>query len=259
VSFRHTLTTGFRHGCISLKKINHNLYLLCLSLLFLAWWIAFAINPYNRSDWMLENALVLLAVLAIAASFRKIPLSRVSYTLIFLFLCLHEVGAHYTYSQMPYDQWTRQYLGFSLDAYLGFERNQFDRLAHFSYGLLLAYPIRELFIRVVEVRGFWAYFLPLDITLSTSALFELFEWFAAELFGGDLGVVYLGMQGDVWDAQKDMSVAAVGALLTMIVTALINYNLQRDFAQEWNDSLKVKGRKPLGEDEIMRMLDNRSR
>ena len=241
------------------RKINHNLYLLCLSLLFLAWWLMLAISPNNRADWMLENVLVVVAVLVIAASFRSFPFSRVSYTLIFIFLCLHEVGAHYTYALTPYDQWSRHYLGFSPDALLGYRRNQFDRLAHFAYGLLLAYPIRELFIRIVPVRGFWAYFLPLDITLSTSALFELFEWGAAETVGGDLGIAYLGTQGDIWDAQKDMLIAALGALLTMIITAAININLQRDFAREWNDSLKVKGKYPLGEYAIMKMLGSRDK
>lgn len=244
---------------MSFSKIDHNRYLLYLSILFFAWWLVLAIAPYDRADWMLENALVIAAVIVIAASFRQFPLSRISYTLIFIFLCLHEIGAHYTYSQTPYDRWFQHYLGFSLNELLGFQRNQFDRLAHFTYGLLLAYPIREMFIRIVAVRGFWAYFLPLDLTLSTSALFELFEWFAAELFGGELGVAYLGMQGDVWDAQKDMLVAAIGALLAMIITAAININLQRDFAREWNDSLKVKGRHPLGEYAIMKMLDRRSK
>lgn len=244
---------------MSFSKLVHNRYLLYLSLLFLAWWLVLAISPYDRADWMLENALVLVAVIIIAASFRQFPLSRISYTLIFIFLCLHEIGAHYTYSQTPYDRWFQHYLGFSLNELLGFQRNHFDRLTHFTYGLLLAYPIREMFIRIVAVRGFWAYFLPLDLTLSTSALFELFEWFAAELFGGELGVVYLGMQGDVWDAQKDMLVAGIGALLAMIITAVININLQRDFAREWNDSLKVKGRRPLGEYAIMKMLDRRNK
>ena len=98
----------------------------------------------------------------------------------------------------------------SINEVLGLERNHFDRLVHFSYGLLMAYPMRELFLRVADARGFWGYFLPLDLTLSTSALFELFEWVAAELFGGDLGVAYLGSQGDIWDAQKDMALARWG-------------------------------------------------
>ena len=82
----------------------------------------------------------------------------------------------------------------------------------------MAYPMRELFLRVADARGFWGYFLPLDLTLSTSAIFELFEWAAAELFGGDLGIAYLGTQGDMWDAQKDMALAGLGAAIAMTVT-----------------------------------------
>ena len=94
-------------------------------------------------------------------------------------------------------------------------RNHFDRLVHFLYGLLLAYPIREMFLRIGNVRGFWGYFLPLDLTMSTSMLYELIEWAAAELIGGDLGAAYLGTQGDVWDAHKDMALASMGALIAM--------------------------------------------
>ena len=161
-----------------------------------------AIAPNSRSDWLLENALAVLAVAAIALSHRRFPFSRMSYLMIFIFLSLHEVGAHYTYSEVPYDAACQRWLGFSLDAALGFERNHFDRLVHFCYGLLLAYPIREIFLRVADVRGFWGYFLPLDLTMSTSMIYELIEWGAASVFGGGLGQAYLGTQGDAWDAHK---------------------------------------------------------
>ena len=77
-----------------------------------------------------------------------------------------------------------------------------------------------MFLRIGNVRGFWGYFLPLDLTMSTSMLYELIEWAAAELVGGDLGAAYLGTQGDVWDAHKDMALASLGALIAMTVTAL---------------------------------------
>ena len=236
----------------------HRLYAATLALLFLFLWIALAIAPLYRHDWMLENVLVVVFALLLLASYRVLPLSRVSYTLIFLFLCLHEVGAHYTYAEVPYDDWSRSLFGGSFNETVGWERNNYDRVIHFAYGLLLAYPLREVFLRVAEVRGFWGYFLPLDITMSTSMIFELIEWMAAEIFGGDLGAAYLGTQGDVWDAHKDMALASIGALIAMSVTAVINARLQRDFAREWADSLRVKGRRPLGEDEIMRMIDGDS-
>ncbi len=237
--------------------IPHRRWLAVLAVLFAAWWAVLAIAPLYRHDWALENALVVVFAAALAASYRRFVLSRLSYTLIFLFLCLHQVGAHYTYAEVPYDAWFRALTGRSLNELLGWQRNNFDRVVHFLYGLLLAYPLREVFLRVADARGFWAYFLPLDLTLSTSATFELFEWGAAEIFGGDLGAAYLGTQGDVWDAHKDMALAAAGALLAMLVTAAINLRLQRDFAREWRDSLRVKSAEPLGEDEIARLRRSR--
>jgi putative membrane protein len=232
----------------------HRRYLFVLASLFAALWLALAAAPRDRADWALENALVAAFVVFIALTYRRFVLSRVSYTLIFVFLCLHEIGAHYTYAEVPYDAWFRSLTGTTLNPMLGWERNNFDRLVHFSYGLLIAYPVREIFVRVAAVRGFWAYFLPLDLTMSTSMMFELFEWAAAELFGGGLGQAYLGTQGDVWDAHKDMALASLGATVSMLVTYAINRVLQHDFAAEWAESLKVKDVQPLGEDEIARML-----
>lgn len=240
------------------KPIPHKKYLLLLGAVYLVLWTAMAINPLYRADWMLENALVVVAVIGIAASYRSFPLSKISYTLIFVFLCLHTIGSHYTYSEVPYDRWFQSAFGFSLDEALGFERNHFDRLVHFCYGLLLAYPVREMFLRVAHARGFWGYFLPLDLTMSTSLLYELIEWGAALAFGGELGMAYLGTQGDVWDAHKDMGLASLGALIAMLATAAINLRLQRDFAVEWGESLRVKDRRPLGEEAIRRMRRDQS-
>jgi putative membrane protein len=228
-----------------------------LAALFGALFVALAIHPVSRSTWLLENALVVGAVAALVAGYRVFRLSRVSYLLIFLFLSLHEIGSHYTYSLVPYDEWSRRLLGHSIDRTFGFERNQFDRAIHFAYGLLLAYPIREVFLRIADARGFWGYFLPLDLTMSTSMIYELIEWGAAVIFGGDLGQSYLGTQGDVWDAHKDMALASLGALLAMALTLAINRSLQRDFAAEWAESVRIKHPKPLGEAAIARMLDGR--
>jgi putative membrane protein len=138
--------------------------------LLVALWVPLAFAPYDRHDWLLENALLVLAIALLAATFRSFPLSRVSYALIFVFLCLHTIGAHYTYAEVPYDAWFENLTGRSFNSVVGWERNNFDRVVHFSYGLLLAYPIRELFLRIGGMRGFWGYFLPLDLTMSTSML-----------------------------------------------------------------------------------------
>lgn len=232
-------------------------WFLALGALFLVIWAALALAPLDRKDWALENALVFILVPVLVLTRKRLPLSRVSYTAIFLFLCLHEVGAHYTYAEVPYDQWFKEVAGVTLNSLLGLERNHYDRFVHFSFGLLLAYPIREMFLRVADVRGVWGYYLPLDVTMATSMLFELIEWGAAEVFGGDLGVAYLGTQGDIWDAHKDMALASLGAVVAMLATAAINLSLQRDFARELADSVRVKRRAPLGEEEIARMLRER--
>jgi|HigsolmetaAR201D_1030396.scaffolds.fasta_scaffold09915_3 putative membrane protein len=227
--------------------MSHKTYVLSLAAVLAVFWLALAIDPWHRADWVIENVLFVLAVLGLGLTYRAFPLSRISYTLIFIFLCLHTIGAHYTYAEVPYDAWFKALTGRTFNELVGWERNNFDRVVHFAYGLLLAYPIREVFLRIAGVRGFWGYFLPLDLTMSTSALYELLEWGAAEVFGGDLGAAYLGTQGDVWDAHKDMALASLGALISMSVTAWVASRTNRDFAYEWQQSLKVKRREPLGE------------
>ncbi len=234
--------------------LSHERYPRGLLACLTAFSVLLSITPHDRADWLLENALLFGGVAVLVATHSTLPLSRVSYTLIFLFLCLHTVGAHYTYSLVPYDPWIEALTGRTLSSLTGWERNHFDRLVHLAYGLLLAYPAREVFLRVADVRGFWGYFLPLDVVTATSALYELIEWGAASAFGGDLGVTYLGTQGDPWDAQKDMALATLGAVIAMLVTAAVNWRFQRDFARVWAESLRVKHPDPLGEDALARDL-----
>ena len=238
-----------------LLRLPHRQLLLLLGALLTIEFVILAIAPHDRKDWMLENALVVLFVGFMVGTYRKLTLSRISYLLIFVFLSVHMIGAHYTYALVPYDDWFRTVTGRSFNELVGWERNNFDRVVHFLYGLLLAYPVREVFLRVARLRGFWGYFFPLDITMSTSMLYELIEWGAAAVFGGELGQAYLGTQGDVWDAHKDMALASAGALIAMMVTAVLNAALERDFAAEWNESLRVKDHRPLGEDELRRLLN----
>lgn len=228
----------------------------CLTLLavFLVLWALLAVDPVSRGDWFLENILTLIFVPLIIASYWVLPFSRVSYGLIFLFMCLHSLGAHYTYAEVPYDAWFESLTGSTLNALMGWQRNHFDRLVHFSYGLLLAYPVRELFFRVANARGFWSYFLPLDVVMSTSMVFELIEWAVAVWVGGDLALDYLGTQGDIWDAHKDMALASTGALITMLLTMAVNRRWQTDFAREWQESLRVKVPAPLGESVLARFF-----
>lgn len=229
-------------------------YPLWLLAAFVAFWVAMAVRPRHFQTWALENVLSVAFVVALLLTRRRFPLSNVSYTLIFIYLCLHTVGAHYTYSHVPYDRAARALFGSGPGDWFGWQRNHFDRLVHFCFGLLLSYPIREIFLRIAGARGFWGYYLPLDVTMSFSMLYELIEWGAAVTFGGDLGQAYLGAQGDPWDAHKDMALASLGALITMSVVAGINYAFDRHFGDEWRHSLAVKGATPLGEVRLREML-----
>ncbi|MET1254764.1 DUF2238 domain-containing protein [Aliikangiella maris] len=235
--------------------MNHNRLFFTLSALFGLLFVWLAIEPYDRADWALENLLVILFAVILGFSYRRFPLSGISYYLIFVFLVFHEIGSHFTYAKVPYDQFFTEFFGFSVNQLFGWQRNHYDRLVHFLFGLLLAYPIREFYYRVANAKGFWGYFFPLELTMASSMIFELFEWAAAEFFGGDLGVAYLGTQGDIWDAHKDMALATLGAAISMSTALLVNYKLQRDFDKEWDDSLTVKYEEPLGEDKIEQMLN----
>ena len=182
--------------------------------------VALGVAPHYRQDWLLENLLVLVAVPMLVITRHRLRFSNLTYTCLFVFLSLHEVGAHYTYSLVPYDQWFQALTGHSLDGLLGFERNHYDRLVHFLYGLLVTPAAAELFARFGPYPRTWAALFPLLFITSHSVIYELIEWFAAVAFGGDLGQAYLGTQGDIWDAQKDMALALAGAALSVAMLGL---------------------------------------
>lgn len=167
-------------------------------------WVIAAIDPVKRSDWLLENLLVFICVPVLVFTYRRLPLSDSSYVLFFLFLVMHAVGAHYTYAEVP--------LGYWLKDWLHLERNHYDRIVHFSFGVI-AYPVQEIFVRITKAGGAWASILPAAIVISFSGFFEILEGIIAVLVNPELGAAYLGLQGDVWDAQKDMGLAMLGAAL----------------------------------------------
>jgi putative membrane protein len=174
-------------------------YHLGLLAVFLIAWVWAAIGPLHRNDWWLENILIFLGVPLVIGLGFYFRLSNLSYTLITVFLVLHVIGSHYTYAEVPF--------GYTLQRWFHSERNLYDRLVHGLFGLLLAYPVREIFVRITRARGVWAYYLPVELTLAFSAIYELIEWAAADGVAPDAGVAFLGAQGDVWDAQKDMALA----------------------------------------------------
>ena len=223
-----------------------------LMMVFALVWLWSAYKPKYPHDWMLENILVVVFFPAIILLGRYLKLSSVSYTLITIFMCLHVIGAHYTYSEVPF--------GYALQSWLGSTRNMYDRLVHFSFGFLLAYPVREVFMRVARSKGFWGFYLPLDVTLSFSAIFEIFEWLVAANVNPTAGAAYLGSQGDIWDAQKDMLLAGAGAALAMLIIAAINLRYNPGFGREVRESFTVpRSDAPLGEELLAKWLRRRPR
>jgi putative membrane protein len=216
--------------------------------IFVATWSWAAWKPLHPDDWLLENYLVFFGVAVLLATARIFQLSDISYGLLTLFMCLHVVGSHYTYSEVPF--------GYILQEWTGAERNMYDRLVHFAYGLLLAYPIREVLVRIARLRGFWAYFFPIDITFSFSSIYEIVEWKAAAMAAPELGLAFLGTQGDIWDAQKDMLLAGTGAIIAMFIVFLFNLWLNPDAWSEMRDSFRLRrDDHPLGEAKLEAWLE----
>ena len=185
-----------------------------LWLAFAVVWAALAIHPHDRATWALENVLVLVLALTALAVRRRFSPSRRATLLLFVFLCLHEVGAHYTYSEVPYQRWLEA-LSQDLAALLHSDRNHYDRFLHFAGGLLLTRMVRELIATFSRLSELGASLAALSAVMSASMIYELIEWGAASVFGDGTGAAYLGTQGDVWDAHKDMALASLGSLLAI--------------------------------------------
>jgi putative membrane protein len=172
-------------------------------------WSAHA--PKYPRDWWLEMLLAFAFLAALVATHRRFVFSNFSYALMTLFLALHTYGAHYTYAESAFGDW--------LKASFALARNPYDRIVHFSFGALLVYPTHELARRVLHLRGRWAYVVPWLAVLALSGGYEIVESWTARIVSPDLGVAYLGIQGDEWDAQKDMSLANTGSLLSLALAA----------------------------------------
>ena len=191
----------------------------------LAWYLVLsgwtAYGPVDREFWAIASILPACLVAGLIAMHRWMPLSPLSYVLITLFLSLHTIGVHYTYAQVPVGAWVDQAL------HLG--RNHFDRVVHFSFGFLLAYPMEEAFRLLAHARGWVLYYLPVMTVLGLSGLWEIVESWVAGAVHPELGITYLGSQGDIWDAQKDMAAAFYGALLCVMLL-MIARSLRRPHA-----------------------------
>lgn len=214
---------------------------------FASVWTWAAIEPKYSHDWLLENYLVFIFVPIILLLGRYFKLSNLSYTLITLYMLMHVVGSHYTYAEVPF--------GYTLQRWFRADRNMYDRLVHFSFGLLLAYPMREVFMRIARSRGVWGYWLPVELVLAFSAIYEIIEWLVASQVDPAAGLAFLGAQGDVWDAQKDMLVAGIGAFVTMGMVALAHWRYDPAFRNELRASLRIeRGERPMGEVALLKLI-----
>jgi putative membrane protein len=191
------------------KSGPHKLHHLLLTSYLIAWCVL-ALSPVDRKDWLLENLLAVSTVAVLILTYRRFAFSDVSYILITVFMILHAIGAHYTYAKVPFGFWMKDAFDLS--------RNHFDRIVHFAFGFLLAYPAYELFLRAAKVRSGWALFMAAIAVISLSGTFEVVESWVAQIASPELGDAYLGTQGDIWDAQKDMTLAIIGALITVGLT-----------------------------------------
>jgi putative membrane protein len=179
------------------------------SVLFAAFWIYTGLTTPDMANWLLENTLTLSMVIFLVAFYNIFRFSDTGYTLIFLFLLLHVYGSQYQYADNPFGEWLKEQFGL--------QRNHYDRLVHFGFGLLLAYPMHEVLAYGFKVKRFLSYLMPVEFILSLSALYEIVEWLVADVAynGTEQGMEFLGMQGDIWDAQKDMALAFAGGLIAM--------------------------------------------
>ena len=187
----------------------------------LAWLAAYltglvwsASNPHDYFTWFLEALPALVGLAVLAATHKRFPLTRLSYTLILIHCLILFIGAHYSYAQVDTFKFVREFFGW--------QRNNYDKLGHFAQGFVPAIIAREILIRnaVVNGRG-WLNLFVISICLAFSALYELFEWGVA-VATGDSAESFLGMQGYMWDTQSDMAMALAGAILSLAILSRLH-------------------------------------
>ncbi|TOG91887.1 hypothetical protein CGI91_05240 [Vibrio parahaemolyticus] len=190
--------------------------LLGLTIFYAIVFLFSALEPSSRAVWFAEIIPAIAILIAIWAISIRYQFSNTAYLLMFIWLCLHTIGAKYTFAEVPFDWFNNL---------IGSERNNFDRVAHFAIGLY-AYPIAEYLIRNKKFNPTFSCWFALFAIMSLAAGYEIIEWWYAELAGGDEGIAFLGSQGDIWDAQKDMLCDTTGAILSLFLMSA-----QRRFAK----------------------------
>ncbi len=173
-------------------------------------------QPYPEIA-LLQHIPTMLLLVAAPALLRRWPLSTASVACIVAFMALHTLGGRYAYSNVPYDAWARALTGTSLSDAFGWSRNHYDRLVHFAFGALSVIPVTEIARRWGGLGPRGAALTVLAWVLATSCLYEIFEWLLTIVAAGETADRYNGQQGDIWDAQKDMALATLGAILVLVV------------------------------------------
>ncbi|MFA7330549.1 MAG: DUF2238 domain-containing protein [Candidatus Delongbacteria bacterium] len=173
-----------------------------------------AIQPYDRTVWWAENLPILAIVAIVVVLHRRFRFTPLACGLMAVLVYLHTIGGHFTFSRVPFDWITDTF---------GFQRNHFDRVAHFSVGFY-AFAIAEVLQRRRLVRSrFLLLSYPLCFILAVAAGYEIFEWQFAVLGDPTAGAEVLGSQGDVWDAQRDMLADLLGALAALLLYASLRF------------------------------------
>jgi putative membrane protein len=183
--------------------------------IFLSLWAISCIDLPYPEYFAMQHVPTLFAVAGLMVAERRRWIDRLGFSLVVSFLILHLIGARYLYSNVPYDDWSQLALGFGINERLGFERNHYDRLVHFCFGLLFVYPLWQLFYRQARLTRLWCGGLSVCVVLAASAVYEIAELATAMAFAPDWAEAYNGQQGDVWDPQWDIALAWIGSVVAV--------------------------------------------
>ena len=168
--------------------------------------------PAGRISWLLEVGPGLAGIIVLIVLYKRFPMSHMVYVFVFIHIFILIYGGYYTYAETPLGNWAKEAFGFS--------RNHYDRVGHIALGVFPAFIIREVLLRKTPLqRGGWLYFIIISIVLAVAAFWELLEWWVALIVASDVGTAFLGSQGDIWDAQWDMFLALVGAMVVLPILA----------------------------------------